>query len=308
MRSAPNSQAAATPQRARRSVDEALTLIEEQGQEWTPPASGEGVRLVAHLRPGGSSNHSFLVGNGDDRLVLRLDGIDPTRNGIHREAEFRIQAAAATAGLAPRPRFCDAGKGILLVDYMAPDIEAGTTSAADIADMLRAIHRLAIAAPRLYFAARAAHYHDLLWPVCDADSRHLLARLAGPLQRACRALDNDQHAAVVCHNDLTSANRLYHRGALYALDWEYAARGSRWFDLAVAAETAPAVDKVLTAYLQREPTAQERALMANAGDVAAYLDLLWRACNTGFAGRELQDALHALNSRVSNRSMAERAS
>ena len=276
-------------------------------QDWTPPASGEGVRLVMPLHPGGSSNHSFLVCNGDDQLVLRLDGIDPARNGINREAEYRIQAAAATAGLAPRPRFCDAGKGILLVDYLVPDVEPRATSAADIADMLRAIHRLAIAAPRLFFGARAAHYHDLLSSFCDADSRLLLARLAGPLQRACHALDSDTHAAVVCHNDLTSANRLYHRGALYALDWEYAARGSRWFDLAVAAGSAPGVDKVLEAYLQRKPTAQERALMASAGDVAAYLDLLWRACNTDFARRELQDALHALKRRVSDRAMGERA-
>ena len=305
MRSA-SDHAAARPQRVPRGVDEALALIAEHGQEWTPPASVEGVRLVMPLLPGGTSNHSFLVYNGDDPLVLRLDGIDPGHNGINREAEFRIQAAAATAGLAPRPRFCAAGKGILLVDYLAPDVEPRATRAADIADMLRAIHGLHIAAPRLFFAARARHYYDFVWSFCDADSRLLLARLAGPLQRACHALDSDTHAAVVCHNDLTSANRLYHRGALYALDWEYAARGSRWFDLAVAAEAA-GVDSVLETYLQRKPRAQERALMASAGDVAAYLDLLWRACNTDFAGRELQDALRSLNRRVSDRAIDERA-
>lgn len=307
MSTALNSQSTATPQRARPTVSEALSLIEERRKDWTPPANDGAVRLVEPLHPGGTSNHSFLVCNGDHQLVLRLDGIDPARNGINREAEFLIQVAAAAAGLAPRPRFCDARKGILLVDYLAPDVEPGTTSAADIADMLRAIHGLAVAAPRLCLAARARHYDALLWSFCDADSRHLLARLANPLQRACRALDSDDHVAVLCHNDLTSANRLYHGDALYALDWEYAARGSRWFDLAVAAGAAPGIDQVLEAYLQRTPTAQEQELMASAGLVARYLDLLWRACNTDLSAHDLQSALHTLNTRASDMAMGERA-
>ena len=36
-----------------------------------------------------------------------------------------------------------------------------------------------------------------------------------------------------CHNDLLAPNRLRSGGKLWALDWEYCAMGSPWFDLAV---------------------------------------------------------------------------
>src|SRR5690606_24301184 len=39
--------------------------------------------------------------------------------------------------------------------------------------------------------------------------------------------------SVLCHNDLLRANRLYSRGKLWALDWEYCAMGSPWYDIAV---------------------------------------------------------------------------
>ena len=100
-------------------LDSALALINSHTSEWVPDASGDRpAKLIRPLLPAGTSNHSFLVQAGAEYLVLRIDGIDPARNAIDRQTEFDLQSAAAAAGLAPRPRFCDARSGVLLVDYL----------------------------------------------------------------------------------------------------------------------------------------------------------------------------------------------
>lgn len=253
--------------------------------------------LEEPLIPGGDSNQSFLVQNGTERLVLRIDGIDPARNLIDRATEFHLHAAAAGTGLAPQPRFCDADAGVLLVDYLPPDASPGAASAADLAGLLCAIHRLDADAPRLCLGARVAHYEALTRSFSDSAVCEVLTHLSEPLARACHALDTDTDAAVICHNDLTPANRLYHNGRLYALDWEYAASGSRWFDIAVAAGGPAHSLRLLETYLRRPASAEERAQMARAGLIARYLELLWLACNTPIAPRDLLCGLDDLAAR-----------
>ncbi len=297
MTSAPDRNARAEPHGRRHAARDALSLVSARRREWSPPARPGPVTLEEPLFPGGDSNQSFLVHNGCARLVLRLDGIDPARNLIDRAAEFHLQAAAAGAGLAPRPRFCDADAGVFLVDYLPPDASPGAASAADLAGLLRAIHQLDADAPRLCLGTRVAHYAALTRSFSDSAVCRVLAHLSAPLARACHALDADTGATVICHNDLTPANRLYHNGRLYALDWEYAASGSRWFDIAVAAGGPAPSPRLLENYLQRAASAEERAQMARAGLVARYLELLWLACNTAIAPWDLLSGLDDLAAR-----------
>jgi len=269
-----------------------LALINQHRKDWSAGA-GE-VTLAGPLSPGGTSNHSFLVYAGAETLVLRLDGVDPARNAIHRDTEFQVHAAAAAADLAPTPHFHDADAGVLLVDYIAPDPlpDVVKDPASDVADLLRAIHALRVDdAPRLSLAARIVHYETQVRRRCRPASADLMQIIAPPIMRACQALDADAADGVICHNDLTPANRLYHGGRLYALDWEYAACGSRWFDLAVACDRQITAPALLAAYLQRSPTARESALFADSQRVAHYLELLWLACNTRFTEQQLHDGL-----------------
>ena len=67
---------------------------------------------------------------------------------------------------------------------------------------------------------------------------------------------------MLCHNDLLRANRIYSGGRLWAIDWEYCAMGSPWYDLAVVVNgdslsTAQA-DELLEAYLGRAASSAER--------------------------------------------------
>ena len=280
---------------------EGLRLINDRRRDWSPAPAAGPVTLAGPLSPGGTSNHSYRVHAGDETLVLRIDGVDPARNAIHRDTEFRLHATAAAAGLAPAPRFHDANAGVLLVDYLAPDSLPPSSHAADVAQLLRAIHSLQLAdAPRLSLEARVAHYEALLRRRCSSATADLMQEVTQPLRHACQALDADAAAGVICHNDLTAANCLYHRGRLYALDWEYAARGSRWFDLAVASEGPLAAPVLLQAYLQRSASAAEWALFRDGLRVARYLELLWFACNVAIDEPRLQGDLRRLSARLAN--------
>jgi len=290
---APRAETTTVPARAR-------AALATRGR-WQPAALGP-AQLVCELK-GGLSNHNLLFHCAQQWLVLRLDRIDTRLNRLDRELEYRIMRDAARAGLAPRPRYLDSRRGVLVHDYVGelpatvralperhrpqtpgrrggrPAVSAMTTHSA-LAALLRAIHRLPPRAPRLQLAAQLAHYQSIATqatPLEAADAA--LARSAG----YCAAkLDRDSGEPVLCHNDLLWANRVWHQGRLLALDWEYAASGSRWFDLAVASSEQPeaAALGLLEAYLGRPSAAWERELLRCGRCLHAYLSWLWQRANT----------------------------
>jgi aminoglycoside phosphotransferase (APT) family kinase protein len=244
-----------------------------------PPGKPQVLRRL----PGGESNESWLLAWGDRRLVLRLDGVDPASPGLDRAEEVALQGAAAAAGLAPQPRF--GGAGFLVSDYVGEDpgarandnpgdatggpacIDSPDPDPADAAArarLLRAIHALQVPARRLAPAAYRA--------ACEARAGPVPPALPALARAHCAALAAPGDDPVLCHNDLTAANCLHHGGRLLAIDWEYAARGSRWLDLARATgDSAAAVE----AYLARPPTRAERTALAAARALLPYLDALW---------------------------------
>jgi aminoglycoside phosphotransferase (APT) family kinase protein len=236
---------------------------------WAIDPRPAGEPRVLRPLPGGESNESWLVAWGDTRLVLRLDGLDPATPGLDRVEEVALQGAAAAAGLAPQPRF--GGADFLVSDYVGDD-PAEDSAGPDPADavararLLRAIHALQVPARRLAPAAYLG--------TCEARAGPVPPALPALARKHCAALAAPGDAPVLCHNDLTAANCLRHRGRLLAIDWEYAALGSRWLDLARAAgDSAAAVE----AYLQRPPTRAERTALAAARALLPYLDALWYA-------------------------------
>ncbi len=232
------------------------------------PRPGGQPRVLRRL-PGGVSNDSWLLAWGEHRLVLRLDGVDAAAPGLDRSEEVVGQAAAAAAGLAPRPRY--RGPGFLVSDYLVSDDR--DSNGPDPGDpvarsgLLRRIHGLAVNARRLDL--------DNYLSACEAAAgARVPADLPALARRCCAALGRTGEAPVLCHNDLTAANCLGHGGRLVALDWEYAARGDRWLDLARCAGDDPAAHQ---AYLGRPPTAAEDRALAAGRALLPYLDSLWYA-------------------------------
>lgn len=258
--------------RVRRRLDQTLA----QWRHWhCSPVLRRAPRLLRSLG-GGHSNHSLLVESGA-RFVVRIEGAGGGVHGINRQAEWRALQDAAAAGLAPQPRYFNPDLGSLVYDYLPPDAQQGG-SPADTAALLRAIHALPARRQRLDLAQRIPRYEQVLAQRGEALPAPLAARRAA-LQASLEHVRRDAGEPVTCHHDLLRANRLYSGGRLYALDWEYSAMGSGWYDLAVVlhGDDMPpeAGEQLVTAYLEREPRPEERALLRHYGALYRYLELLW---------------------------------
>lgn len=252
----------------------ARTLAQWRQWDCDPPLTAAPSALSV-LAPG-LSNYSVLVESGR-RFVVRMDGISPAAHGLNRQGEWHSLAAAYQAGLAPAPRYFNPELGSLVCDYLEPD-ERQPLVVPDIAGLLRGIHALPARHQRLDLAERILSYEKR---VAHRDS--VRAGALAPHQQAVAevlaACEGNAGPLVLCHHDLLRANRLYSGGRLFALDWEYCAMGSPWYDLAVVAAgdelDAAAVDTLLAVYLGRAASAAERQLVLQYACVYRYLELLW---------------------------------
>lgn len=259
-----------------RTVQKKLEQTLAQWQQWQcSPALVRAPAVVRVLSPG-VSNHSILVESGK-HFVVRIDGLNPATNGLNRQVEWRTLQAAHSKGLAPCPRYFNPDLGSLVSDYLPPDATQPSDTAA-VGRLLRAIHALPPRHHRLDLAERILRYEKLLEHrgVFPGDA---LLRCRSPVLDLLDEIGSHPADNVLCHIDLLRANRLYSAGSLWALDWEYCAMASRWYDIAVVihGDDLPAADAdaLLNAYLGRAPTEQERQQLFRYGCIYRYLELIW---------------------------------
>ena len=264
--------AAALPGNIRLKLEQTLA----QWRQWDCHPGLPGAPTVVGLLTRGLSNYSVLVEAGR-RFVVRIDGINPAAHSLNRQGEWHSLGAAHRAGLAPAPRYFNPELGSLVCDYLEPDALQPLT-VADVATLLHDIHQLPARHHRLDLAERLLGYEKRAAQHKPVPAARLSA-LRPAVMRALSRAEQGQHPAVLCHHDLLRANRLYSAGRLYALDWEYSAMGSRWYDLAVVAAgdamTPEQVDTLLQVYLGRTASAAERQSVERYGCVYRYLELLW---------------------------------
>ena len=247
-----------------------------QWSQWhCAPALTRAPHEVRVLTPG-VSNFSVLVEAGQ-RFVVRIDGLNPSTHGLSRQSEWHTLEAAHKAGLAPTPRYYNPALGSLVCDYLAPD-DAQVVPIADVARLLRAIHRLPARHHRLDLGERILRYEKQIehrGRALGDDLRNCHRKVAALLQ----AMSQQPGDTVLCHNDLLRANRIYSARKLWALDWEYAAMASPWYDIAVVINgdslSASDAEALLNAYLGRAPDEKERDTLHQYGCIYRYLELLW---------------------------------
>lgn len=247
-----------------------------QWPQWhCTPALTRAPKMVRILTPG-IGNFSVLV-ESEQRFVVRIDGLNPAANGLSRQTEWRTLEEAHKAGLAPHPRYFNPELGSLVCDYLSPE-ETQEHNVADVAHLLRAIHQLPARHHRLDLAERILRYEKKL----EHRSQTVREEVRGCRDRVSKLLQGiSQHAVetVLCHNDLLRANRIYSGGKLWALDWEYCAMGSPWYDLAVVAngDSLGITDSevLLETYLGRAADSRERDTLHLYGCIYRYLELLW---------------------------------
>ena len=264
--------AAALPRPIRLRLEQTLA----QWRHWDCAPPLRSAPEVAAVLSDGHSNFSILAGS-QQRFVVRIDGINPAANGLNRQGEWRSRRLAHQAGLAPRACYFNPDLGSLVCAYLPPD-EHQPTSVAAIAGLLRGIHRLPPRHQRLDLAERILSYQKQL----EHQEQALAGELAPyrePVLNALAAAAAQAQPKVLCHHDLLRANRVYSGGKLWAIDWEYCAMGSPWYDLAAVAAGDELDDdacaRLLEAYLQRPAVEQERQLVMAYSCTYRYLELLW---------------------------------
>lgn len=236
-----------------------------------------GARVVECLADG-PTNLTWRVEQGGGQHVLRCDKPAVAELGLDRLNEKRVCATAATAGLTPAYDHFDPVAGICLRAF----VPGRSLAAADLrqpqmlprlAALLRRLHALPASGRAFDPVAAARRYADQL---ATTEARHLAAQAVEFASR----LGQLPPLRKLCHNDLVSLNLLETvAGELLLIDWEYAAVGDPYFDLAVIVrhhELDETLARLLqAAWLQREPTAPERDRLALQCDFYGVLLQLW---------------------------------
>lgn len=262
----------APPQHIQRRLE--LTLGQWRQWQCDPPLAARPA-LVRDLGKG-ISNHSTLVGNGH-QFVIRIDGVAAASIGLYRQAEWRVLQEASASDIAPTPRYFNPELGSLVTDYLPPDSHQPEDMSA-LAKLLQRIHNLPAGHQRLKLGEQLQRYEKLLAQRADKTCGKL-ARFRPQVLYSLDQVENRQSASVLCHNDLLRANRLYSGGILKALDWEYCAMASPWYELAVICcgdELDDARSQALiNNYLERPARPEESIRLLQYSVIYRYLELLW---------------------------------
>ncbi len=259
-----------------------------------PPAPGEWLA-------GGHNHYLRILESPTHRWVARI-ARNELRSLGERQLEASVQTAAAEASIAPPIHFSDPRRGITIMDYLEPEADCSDSVEA-IAELCRQVHALPL-------QGKVMHAPDV-FRNCHAkavDHEGLEALLKQGTARIATAMECLEHNGnlepSMCHNDLLGANRLYSRGRLFALDWEYAAPGDPFFDLAVCASQLTDRDAraLLGAYLQRRPRNTEKQRFAAQCLLYACIEACWYSAHQPHAS-EMEASLKRLANHLHRESL-----
>lgn len=230
---------------------------------------------------GGLSNESFLVTDGDRRLVVRF-GRDFPFHHVFREREAMTCRAAAAAGFAPELVHAEPGAMVFaFIDgrtYEAADVRARIP---ELAALVRRFHDVMpqhVSGPGFMFWV----FHvirDYARLLQEGRSR-MVDRLPGYLHLA-RELEAAQMPLPIVfgHNDLLPGNLLEDRGRLWLIDFEYAGFSTAMFDLAGLASNAgfspEESEALLAAYFERAPDEDLRRSHAAMQCASLLREAMW---------------------------------
>ncbi|WGL18000.1 choline kinase family protein [Microbulbifer bruguierae] len=251
-------------------------LLADEWRRW----SDSQPQLIRPLS-GGLTNRSFLLQAGGDKLVLRINAGNSRALDLDRAAEADALRLASARHLCAPLVYIDPDHRYLLtrfVDGVPMDLNQ-SEALAQVAQLLRQIHQLPPISARLDIADKANRY----WQSIDRSARFFpaLSKLHARMESLLRRTSNPQTYRL-CHNDLLPENLIVdNAGQLRAIDWEYAALGEPFFDLATVAQgyrlNQQQQQGLLAAYLQRPVEEADRHKLAHWQRMYRYLSALWYA-------------------------------
>lgn len=267
-----------------RGVDQQLTHLRKYLSDYCSPWCDHHVSLIRPL-PGGLTNRSYLLRSQGTHYVLRINAINSLQLDLDRQAEVEILQCVGQAGISKGLVYADPAGRFLVTTFVDGDgwknnLSCRSDNIPRIAALLKAIHQLDGVDRVMDVRSKSARY----WQAIDAD---------GKLAEKLRAYQQKVHVFIelaevgnqnpcLCHNDLLAENIIVTAdNSLVAIDWEYAAMGDPYFDLAVVVEghklTRLFEEQLLSHYLGSEPSAAEFARLLYCRIEYVYLELLWYA-------------------------------
>jgi thiamine kinase-like enzyme len=202
---------------------------------------------------GGMTNANFLADFGDEKVVVRIPGHDTSLLGINRIHEAAANKLAASIGVAPDLLDESAPQDYLVTRFIegrpVPPAElAAEPMLGEVATTLHRVHDAGTIPAFFNPFEVVRNYHEI------ALKKDVVEPFDFP--RALRIMERIGDArtfrpVAFCHNDLLNENFLFD-DQLRIIDWEYAAMGDPFFDLANFSINhgllAPADERLLTHY------------------------------------------------------------
>jgi len=232
---------------------------------------------------GGLTNKSFLLTTAGGDVVLRINSAHSSALNLNRNAEHQALRLADKAGLcAPLIHYDRQHKYMVSRFIRGESWNSSATNLAQLAQHLQKIHRLPPIDAHLIIADKIAHY----WRGIKSDSNAgFIKQLHSLHQRIHVSIDKASALSqgnCLCHNDLLADNLITTSdGKLYVIDWEYAAMGDPFYDLAVITEghnlNQQQQHLLLTSYLSRPANAPDWQRLYLCQLVYCYLTALWYA-------------------------------
>lgn len=222
-----------------KNLPQPLLNILADWQQWQlceQPPTAEQIKAM----PEGLTNQAFLLQLDSGNYVLRIASSNSEKLDINRHAEFQIHQCLAQAGLTAKIRYKAPDNSYWLRDY----VEGRSLTAADLTmpnlrlmvQTLKQIHQLPVLleTPQLKIEDKAEHYWQMIEKNYSAD----VLKLRPELQHNLAGFPTGKLS--LCHMDPTPANWIQTAsGELVLLDWEYAAIGHPWWDIAALLQQAP---------------------------------------------------------------------
>lgn len=196
------------------------------------------VNRVYRVRDPGNAQFPWRVNhlqNGDQQnrrdipidLAVKWMG-DDDFSGVNRAHQFALQQQLYGLGIAPQPIWLSDDETIWVEQWLE-NSDSATLSMFDLAETLVRIHSLPVTARPLDLASRWRHYSD----IAQFDESNDLYLKAQTFRTKVIKSEQDDEDYVLCHNDLLINHLLLSAdNTLKIIDWEYAAMGNRYFDLA----------------------------------------------------------------------------
>jgi thiamine kinase-like enzyme len=187
---------------------------------------------------GGLTNRTFRVDVDGASFVVRLGTPGAEVLGVDRRREHACALAATRAGVGPEVVYAVPEAGLMITRFvpgrtLVPGAPAAPEVVRRLVAAIRRYHESpptpGVCSPARLIAAYLAAARAAGVPLPD-DLPRLTARLA----EIAAALEPAPRL-VPCHNDLWGANLVDDGERVWIVDWEYAAMGDPYFDLATFA-------------------------------------------------------------------------